>query len=422
MSDCVFPSGVTSSSTPSSTISSPLSDSTCNTSVASRTWASIIAPTQNGNEPIMATKHDENNAPVQGDTGTGTESEGSVKPRRKYPKRKHRKGTHTIRKEEKERLLKEMEILHKEMAALKKRAIDPTFSVDRLVRKSRRQALQEGVETHMKTFCKALSIMSDYTLCNIQAGTPLQEIITLKKDSDSRHETLQGMKAKKLKSGEEFLRIRRSELDPFRSLTEDQRYETDSGGFSSARFSIMQFEGVQSVKQVFDLVIFYFSNMEISVSEKLETLVTVRENDDDGTIEGITQNCLMSTTTDLGMQMESNTIMFSEFCERNDIQCSDRGYGIVVSEFVDSDERYPYGPQKRVRKDVNGVIEVRGYNRPKDNSEDEMVVVMTRWVQNTLHRPEFPMAVEGWRELRHSMDSWGLLLHRTLLESLHPQT
>eukprot|EP00644_Phytophthora_capsici_P014737 jgi/Phyca11/510026/fgenesh2_kg.PHYCAscaffold_53_\ len=311
-----------------------------------------------------------------------------------------------------------MEILNKEMAALKKRAIDPTFSVDRLVRKSQRQVLQEGVKTHMKTFCKALAIMSDYTLCNIQAGTPLQERIILKKDSESRLETLQGMKARKLKSGEEFLKIRRSDLDPFKALTEDQRFETDTGGFSSARFSIMQFEGVQSVKQVFDLVIFYFSNMEISVSEKLETLVTIRENDDDGTAEGITQNCLMSTTTHLGMQMESNTIMFSEFCKRNDIQCSDRGYGIVVSEFVDSDERYPYYPQQRVRKDVNGVIEVRGYNRPKDN---KLVVVMTRWVQNTLHRPGFPMAVEGWRELRHSMDSWGLLLHRTLLESLHPQ-
>lgn len=81
--------------------------------------------------------------------------------------------------EEKERLLKEMEILNKEMAALKKRAIDPTFSVDRLVRKSQRQVLQEGVKTHMKTFCKALAIMSDYTLCNIQAGTPLQERIIL---------------------------------------------------------------------------------------------------------------------------------------------------------------------------------------------------------------------------------------------------
>jgi hypothetical protein len=257
---------------------------------------------------------------------------------------------------------------------------------------------------------------------NVQAGTPLQEKIFLKKDSASRQETLQAMKARKLRNGEQFLKIRRSQLDPFKSLTEDQRYETDDGGFCSARFSIMQFEGVQSAKQVFDLVIFYFSNMEISVSEKLETLVTVRENDDDSTVEGVTQNFLMSTTTKMGMKMESNTIMFSEFCERGDIQCTDQGYGIVVSEFVDVDERYPYHPEERVRKDVNGVVEVRAYNRPTDNEEQETVVVMTRWVQNTLHRPQFPVAVEGWRELRHSMDSWGLLLHRTLLESLHPQT
>ncbi|EGZ12185.1 hypothetical protein PHYSODRAFT_516624 [Phytophthora sojae] len=316
-----------------------------------------------------------------------------------------------------------MEILQQEMAALKKRAVDPTFPVDRFVRKSRRQILREGVQGHMETFCRALSIMSDYTLCNIQAGTPLQERIVLKKDSHSRHETLQAMKERKIRNAQHFLKMRRSNLDPCKALTEDQRFETDSGGFTSTHFAIMQFEGAQSVKQVFDLVIFYFSNMEISVSEKLETLVTVRENDDDSTIEGITQNYLMSTTTNMGMKMESNTIMFSEFCERDDIPCADRGYGIVVSEFVDVDERYPYRSNERVRKEVNGVIEVRAYNRPRadgdSDDEQEMVVVMTRWVQNTLHRPEFPMAVEGWRELRHSMDSWGLLLHRTLLESLH---
>lgn len=58
-----------------------------------------------------------------------------------------------------------MEILQQEMAALKKRAVDPTFPVDRFVRKSRRQILREGVQGHMETFCRALSIMSDYTLC-----------------------------------------------------------------------------------------------------------------------------------------------------------------------------------------------------------------------------------------------------------------
>ncbi|KAG7377504.1 formate dehydrogenase (NAD+) [Phytophthora pseudosyringae] len=436
-----FARGGRASSTTSSAISSPLSD----TLAPTRSWASIVAPRPDGHEsvdgteqlgegreggdtgPSTATGSAEEDPEAEGPThaqdDTSTESEETVRPKRKYPKRKHRKGTHTIRKEEKERLLKEMEILQKEMTALKKRAIDPTFSVDQLVRKSSRQRLQESIQGHMNTFCKALSIMSDYTLCNIQAGTPLQEKIILKKDLESRHETLQAVKARKLKEGEEFLKIRRSELDPFKALAEDQRYETDSGGFCSARFSIMQFEGVESVRQVFDLVIFYFSNMEISVSEKLETLVTVRENDDDSTTEGITQNFLMSTTTKMGMQMESNTVMFSEFCERDDITCSDRGYGIVVSEFVDFDERYPYRSTERVRKDVNGVIEVRGYNRPNHDGsgEDERVVVMTRWVQNTLHRPEFPMAVDGWQELRHSMDSWGLLLHRTLLESLHSQ-
>ncbi|KAG2508666.1 hypothetical protein JM16_008768 [Phytophthora kernoviae] len=327
--------------------------------------------------------------------------------------------------EEKERLLKEMEILQQEMEALKKKAVDPSFQVDQLVRKSQRQVLQEGLQGHQETFCKALSIMSDYALCNVQAGAPLQEKIFLKKDPASRYETLQAMKAGKLKTAENFLRARRSNLDPSKSLTENRRYETESGNFTSAHFSITQFEGVRSAKQIFDLVIFYFNNMEISVSEKLDSLVTVRENDDDSTIEGITQNCLVSTTTKTGKKMESKTIMFSSYCERDDMPAADRGYGIVASEFIDNDECYPYHPNERVRKDVSGVIEVRAFNRQDRHSasaDDDIVVVMTRWVQNTLHRPAFPMEAEGWRELRHSMDTWGLSLHRTLLESLHPQS
>lgn len=69
----------------------------------------------------------------------------------------------------------------------------------------------------------------------------------------------------------------------------------------------------------------------------------------------------MPTTTNMGMKMKSNTIVFSEYCERDDIACSDRGYGLVVAEFVDFNERYPYCPEEHVRKDVNRVIQGRAY-------------------------------------------------------------
>ncbi|RLN86661.1 hypothetical protein BBJ28_00001762 [Nothophytophthora sp. Chile5] len=351
--------------------------------------------------------------------GGDTVAQSEAPQRPKYPKRKHRKGTHTIRKE-KEQLLKEMAVLRKEMATLKKRALNPNSEVKQVVRKSRRQTLREGVYHHQKTFCEALSIMSDYTLCNVQAGNPLQEIIVLSNASEARQQTLKALKAKKLANAERFLQLRRSNLDPCKALIEDQRYEMENGNFCSTRFTIMQFEGVRSVKQVFDLLIFYFSHMEISVSEKLDNLVTIRENDDDSSDNGITQNRLVSTTTTRGMKMESNTVLFSHFCEREEIPGSDRGYGLITSDFVDEDERYPYLPDERVRKDVSGVMEVRTFKRhaETESSQEETVVVVTRWVQNTLHRPTFPIRTDGWRELRHSMDSWGQFLQRTLLESL----
>jgi len=102
----------TASSTTSSTTSSPLSDS----AAPARSWASIIAPRlDDSTEAIVhhcgeAESSTNNHQAAAGDGqqpeggaakdrgDTGTESEGAARPKRKYPKRKHRKGTHTIRK------------------------------------------------------------------------------------------------------------------------------------------------------------------------------------------------------------------------------------------------------------------------------------------------------------------------------------
>ncbi|RLN75337.1 hypothetical protein BBJ28_00003207 [Nothophytophthora sp. Chile5] len=432
-----------SSSATSSSSSSPVSDASV--SLQRSSWASLLVPKANSssadrldaavlddvkehrsdaeeNTPRPSTRKRRGTEQLNGSEaaeerrnsdGGDTSAQSEAPQRPKQPKRKHRKGTHTIRKE-KEQLLKEMEVLREEMAALKKRALNPNSEVGRVVRKSRRQTLREGVYHHQKTFCEALSIMSDYTLCNIQAGNPLQERIVLPNASEARQLALKALKAKKLADAERFLQLRRSNLDPCKALIEDQRYETENGDFCSTRFTAMQFEGVRSVKQVFDLLIFYFSHMEISVSEKLDNLVTIRENDDDSD-NGITQNRLVSTTTTRGMEMESNTVMFSHFCEREDIPGSDQGYGLITSDFVDEDERYPYRPDERVRKDVTGVMEVRTFKRHADteSTQEETVVVVTRWEKEQLLEEMAILnskladlkhqAIASWSEAGHTM-------------------
>ncbi|RLN55239.1 hypothetical protein BBJ29_007210 [Phytophthora kernoviae] len=262
----------------------------------------------------------------------------------------------------------------------------------------------------------------------IQSGSPLQDVIYLTNDEQSRRDTLEALKPRKLEKALRFMKIRRPKLDPCNAMGEERRYEAENGDFCSTRFTVTQFEEARSVKQVFDLLLFYFCNIEISVSEKIGH-ITIRE-DDGGDDKGIVQNRLVSTTHK-HVKMESNTVMFSQYYDgsigkRNGP--GDSSYGLIIADFVDEDEWHPYLPDQRVRRDVNAVLEIREFipQRPKSVtgglSSRKPVIVLSRWVQNRMHYPCFPVCTDGWYELRNNMDLWGRALHRTIVENLRPRS
>ncbi|KAG7380221.1 formate dehydrogenase (NAD+) [Phytophthora boehmeriae] len=236
--------------------------------------------------------------------------------------------------------------------------------------------------------------MSEYTLCSIQSGRPLQDVIYLKDDEQSRH--------------------------PCNSMDEEHRYEAENGDFCSTHFTVTQYEEAQSAKQVFDLVLSYICNIE-----KIDH-TTIRE-DDGGDDKGVVQNRLVSTTYK-NVKMESNTVMFSQYYDGtlDKRKCpGDSGYWLIVADFVDEDEQHPYLPDQRVRRDVNAVLEIREFvpQHPKSVAGGlpscKPMVVLCRWVQNRMHYPSFPDCTEGWHELR--MDLWGRALHHTIAENLRPR-
>ncbi|KAG4040082.1 hypothetical protein PC123_g24375 [Phytophthora cactorum] len=344
------------------------------------------------------------------------------KPKRK---RKYRKATHTIRKEEKERLEKEVKALKAQIADLRCQMIAPLDETEELIKRKyeARRVLRESVQQRQKMFSQLSSIMSEYTLCTIQSGSPLEDFIHLKTDEQARRDTLAAIKIKKMEKAQRFMDMRRPNLDPCNIMGEERRYEAENGDFCSTRFTVTQFEDAQSVKQVFDLLLFYFCNIEISISEKIGH-ITIRE-DDGGDDKGIVQNRLVSTTHK-DVKMESNTVLFSQYYDRSTDKSNgpgDSSYGIIVADFVDEDDRHPYVPSQRVRRDVNAVLEIREFvpRRPKNEagaSPRKSVVVLSRWVQNRMHYPKFLVCTDGWYELRDNMDLWGRALHRTIAENL----
>ncbi|EEY70591.1 uncharacterized protein PITG_06035 [Phytophthora infestans T30-4] len=263
--------------------------------------------------------------------------------------------------------------------------------------------LHNAVKKHQETFVEIQSAMTGYAACvrNIQAGSIIQRTIILDKDEQSRRHTLRAMKALKLQDARDFLNRRLSHLNPLKSMSEDYRFENESGDYWAVRFATSQFEPAKSAKQVFDLVVYSLCNIEISVSEKIGHL-TVREDDDNGE-EGITQNRL-SSMTGKGLHMESNTVVFSEYVSAGPEDQD--GRGLIVADFVDEDERHPYRPSERIRKDVNTVM--------------EKVVVLTRWSHSRLRHPSFRVRKDGWHELRENMDRWSQNMHETIRESLDP--
>jgi hypothetical protein len=317
-------------------------------------------------------------------------------------------------------LLVELEKLQAQMDKLKAHALTSRgeTSQTRAQKKLANAILRESLQDQLTKFVDAQALFSKFGMT--QVISPISTAIRLGKDRSHRLAYLTSIKEEKLRASREFLRQRCGGLDTHKQYSEDQRFETPTGDYCAIRFSILQFEGVQSVKQVFDILHFYFCNIEISISEKLGN-ITIRE-DDDMQDKSISQNRLVGTSAN-NVLLESNTVMFSEYCERDDEFGGGREYAIIAAEFVDEDELYPYRPAQRVRKDITAILELTSYTRMVKNmfNEDveELVVVLTRWSHSRLIRPHFKIPMASVMEMREGMERWGESMHKTMRETLY---
>lgn len=248
-----------------------------------------------------------------------------------------------------------------------------------------------------------------------QAGSPIHHYIHLEHDEDKRHDTLMAMKNGVIADAEDYLASRFPRMNALKPMREEHCFEAPNGDYCSNYAAVVQLEGAGSVRQVFDAVLNYICNIEISISERLGN-ITIREGDDRYE-SGLTQTRLVSTTQANNLLMESNSIFFTR-CE--DLVGEDGLAGseaIIVSDFVDEDDLHPYEPETRVRRDVSTILQLSTHWRPKPERPDEteQVVVLKHWVSLRLHYPSFPVTSHGWSELRDYAERWlrsmQLLLH-----------
>lgn len=248
---------------------------------------------------------------------------------------------------------------------------------------------------------------------------PFETYIKLGTDWNERQATLLAMKDKKLQDAQRYVAERTHFLDPTTSFTEASKFATPNGDVRALILDIVPFEGIQSVRQVYDALLFYLFNMEISVSEVLGE-ITIRENDGSRQ-HGISQNRLTSSVCD-GIQVEFNGITFCQMYEASD---AEDAFAVVTADYVDEDELYPYLPEQRLRKDVTAAITIKLETRKTVNAlgeeQEERMVVLRRAALLCLHKTDLPIPVPILEGLRDGIGSWGDAMIKTVRSIVYPE-
>ncbi|KAK1930847.1 hypothetical protein P3T76_013804 [Phytophthora citrophthora] len=310
--------------------------------------------------------------------------------------------------EEIEALEQEVTTLQAQIASMQKDA-----QKDRTMKRSELE--QDILETD---FIRNAVLQQQASLVNVQSalsrlmmtqpGAPHAASIRLGTDLKERWAMLMEMKPIKLQAAQFYLKERGRFVDDTSAFSYATRFVEKEGFYSGQIYDVVPFEGISSVKLVFDALHHYFSNMEIRVTENLGD-ITIRE--DDGSSEpGISQCRFVSYLTS-GLLLEMNSVICSEYREVDDEYGDGGAVGIFTEDFVDQDDLYPYVPEKRIRQDATVVTQVRSHIKKFKNDdgveEERSIVVMTRSAHCKIHNPTWPVSPGILHEIREKSSHWG---------------
>ncbi|ETI35189.1 hypothetical protein F441_18295 [Phytophthora nicotianae CJ01A1] len=343
-----------------------------------------------------------------------------AKPAKKKRIYKKRKATHTIRKEEMQTLEKEIEMLQKELEMLKLKTMveQGNESQSDKKRRAKTAVLREAVQEQHLVLARAQAMVAGHSQQCLYRVHPTEMRICLGRDKDDRMRTLSALRGPKLNEARRFLMERMQGLSPTAPYFQEERYDTMDGDYCIARFDVTPFRGAKGgVQEVFAALQQAVFNAEIIISESSGN-ITIREDDELGD-ENLSHMRFVSQSS-LGIQLETNLVLFSDCAQyqTEDTRFAENGrYAIMASDFVDQDERYPYRPNERIRRDSTTVTMVTSY-RDSKGGEDELVVVVTRWALNIVRHPAMTVSGQVLDELRNSHVRWADLMFNCVRQAL----
>lgn len=232
------------------------------------------------------------------------------------------------------------------------------------------------------------------------------------------------MKNQKLDVALRFLTQRTLHMNPVRKSYKVSQFEFAEGDICMVRMDVTPIDGAASVRQIYDALEGYLLSSDATIVE------FPGEKDSASARSEVLQHRLVRTEQ-YGALSESNSVLFlddSKLDSHNvDEQCA-----VITQDFVDRDDLHPYCSAERLRKDATCVMKLSAHwcTRPTaqnpspqsaefQETEEELVVVFTRWAQLRLRRPEALCNVSN-RDLQEVADD---MLQRleSLIESIREQ-
>ncbi|KAJ8506938.1 hypothetical protein ON010_g19026 [Phytophthora cinnamomi] len=280
--------------------------------------------------------------------------------------------------------------------------------------------LREAVQEQHLVLARAQAMLAGHSQQSVFRLHPTETKIRLGRDRDERMRTLSALRAPKLQEGKRFLMERTRGLNPTTPYFQEERYDTPEGDYCIARFDVTPFRGARGgVQEVFAALQHAVFNAEIILSES-SGQITIREDDEIGD-ENLSHMRFVSQSPH-GVPLETNLVLFSDWnrCDANNTNLAENGrYAIMASDFVDEDEKFPYRPLERVRRDSTAVTMVTSYrDTPQTGeAEGELVVVVTRWALNIVRRPD-AIAANVWDDLRNLHMRWADLMFNCVRQAL----
>ncbi|KAL3658923.1 hypothetical protein V7S43_016064 [Phytophthora oleae] len=339
---------------------------------------------------------------------------------------KWRKPTYLIRKEEKCELLEHIKELENQVSFLQNRTnIVAWQEKDRqqIETEINNNALRNSVKQHQLRVLSAQSALSELTH-SVNNRCPLEKYIHLGRDWTKRSEILASFRAQQCQDALELVAKRTQFMTEAREYTENAQFMDEAGDFCSIRFDITPLEGLETVKEAFDFIKFHIKHMDTKPMNSKYSCTS--ELGDDNSV--MHRRLIISEVENVAT--ETNFVMFSEQrpgMRRHDVCGGDADkscdQGVMVMNFVDEDDLYPYRPQNCVRLDISGVMALKSYRKvvkTKGGEKEVPAVVLTRWMLQKLRRTELPMPQHIEQTIRDRINDPGNAILRAVKDARAP--